>query len=190
MMSFPGTRTPGAPTSRRPLAIRSPLPVVLAVISLLLLGPGAAPAEACTCIPNPPPRQALEQADAVFAGRVVSIAGRETGEGEGDDGPGASRFFPRLEVVLQLEKIWKGAQELTGDDPTDATVTVTTASQSAACGYGFQVEGRYLVYAFRQRMEEAGEPEWTTSLCSRNAPIGKAAEDLEALGPPEWAVER
>jgi hypothetical protein len=147
-------------------ALRRPLALAAAVVLPLL---AAAPvAEACTCAPPGEPRAELEHADAVFSGRVVEVEPEE-----------AQRGFRRLAVRFALDSVWKGVPE--GDQ-----VTVWTAEQSAACGYSFQPGEEYLVYAY-----DAGElttNELTTNLCSRNAPLAQAAEDLAALGEPQRRV--
>jgi hypothetical protein len=69
-----------------------------------------------------------------------------------------------------VDRIWKGAH--------CGTVTVQTASDSAACGYSFEVGRTYLVYAFK----EGG---LSTNICTRTRVIEEASEDLAALGAPE-----
>lgn len=116
-------------------------------------------AEACSCLPPPPPHEALEQSAAVFEGRAAAIA-------EVADGPLADRRY-ELEVL----RFWKG--EL-GD-----TVTITTASSSAACGRSYEIGEIYLVYAVQD--PESGE--LRDYLCSRTRPLRGADEDLAVLGP-------
>ena len=93
---------------------------------------------------------------AVFEGTVTEIR-KPQGEGEGNH-----------EVVLQVGRRFKGAE--------DDTVTVTTASSSAACGYNFEQGGTYLVYAGE------AEGQLSVSLCSRTARSEDAAADFAALG--------
>jgi hypothetical protein len=116
----------------------------------------------CSCIPPVPPREALGQADAVFAGRVVSVTERREG---GPAFPGR----PYLEVRIVPERRWKGAA---GD-----TVTVATSDNSASCGYAFEQGRDYLVYA-------GGEDALRVFICSRTRPLADAAEDVAALGAP------
>ncbi|MEW5930677.1 MAG: hypothetical protein AB1941_24720 [Gemmatimonadota bacterium] len=136
------------------------LPLLLsAALSAAPCPPAAA---RCSCIPPRPPGEALAQADAVFAGRVVSVTERR----EEDPGhPGG----PYLEVRIVPGRRWKGAAA--------DTVTVRTADNSAACGYAFETGGEYLVYA-------AGEDALRVNLCSRTRPLADAGEDLAALGAP------
>lgn len=113
---------------------------------------------ACSCIPPPPPAQALQQSSAVFLGKVTAL----------DDNPGGQTKT----VTLSVEKWWKG-----GDA---AQVKVVTANNSAACGFGFQKDGRYLVYAFAN----ANGGVMNVSLCSRTADAknAQAAGDFQVLG--------
>lgn len=151
---------------------RPALPRTLALVAAVLLPLlAAAPvAEACSCAPPGAPRTELEHADAVFSGRVVEVEPEEARLG-----------FRRLAVRFALDAVWKGV-------PAGDQVTVWTAEQSAACGYAFEPGEEYLVYAYDA---DAGEPtthELTTNLCSRNAPLARAAEDLAALGEPRRRV--
>lgn len=149
-----------------PRADPFPEPAVTVLPLLLSAALSAAPcppaSPRCSCIPPAAPREALGQADAVFAGRVVSVTERR----EEDPGhPGG----PHLEVRIVPQRRWKGA-------PTD-TVVVRTADNSAACGYPFEAGGEYLVYA-------AGEDALRVVSCSRTRLLAQAGEDLAALGAP------
>lgn len=135
------------------------LPLLLsAALSAAPCPPAAA---RCSCVPPGPPRQALAQAGAVFAGRVVSVTEPREAPGDPDR--------PYVEVRIVPERRWKGAA---GD-----TVTVLTPPNSAVCGYAFETGREYLVYA------EGGEG-LRVFLCSRTAALADAGEDLAALGAP------
>lgn len=151
---------PRQPLLRHPLLRRSLL--AAAVLPLLAAAPSA---DACSCTPPGSPRAELEHADAVFAGRVVAVEAEDEESG-----------FRRLAVRFALDAAWKGV-------PAGDEVTVKTAEQSAACGYSFEPEEEYLVYAYAS---EAGG--LTTGLCTRNAPLAQADEDLAALGEPARTV--
>lgn len=110
---------------------------------------------ACTCAPPPPPAEARDAADSVFSGRVLSVTPGKNG----------------LDVEIQVDRSWKQAR--------CGTVVVQTASDSAACGFGFEVGKSYLVYA------DIEKGKLTTSLCSRTRAIEDAGEDLAALGEPQ-----
>lgn len=136
----------------------------MAVLPLLLSTALAAipcgrAADRCSCLPPPPPREALAQAGAVFAGTVVSVRARE---GEGGMGEHEVRIVPT--------RRWKGAAA--------DTVVVRTPDNSAACGVAFTPGESYLVYA-------SGGDEPRVILCSRTRPLAQAGEDLAALGTPD-----
>ena len=136
------------------------LPLLLsAALSAAPCPPAAA---RCSCVPPGPPREALAQAEAVFAGRVVSVAAPR-GEAHGDPDR------PHVAVRIVPTRRWKGAAA--------DTVTVHTPPNSAVCGYAFETGREYLVYA-------EGEDALRVYLCSRTAALADAGEDLAALGAP------
>lgn len=120
---------------------------------------GAETGLACTCAPSESPTRELERADAVFSGKVVEIRRHKR----------AADIFARVEAVLRVERAWKGVKT--------ATVSVFTASNSAACGYGFKEGRTYLVYA-----HEDAEGKLSTGICGRTRRLRDAGEDLKELG--------
>lgn len=114
---------------------------------------------ACSCLPTPPPPDAFAKADAVFSGKVESIA------------PGGDHA---LRVTFRVQQSWKGTNA--------PTLVVQTASDSAMCGYNFIRGEHYLVYA-RVNGARTNAPPLATGLCGRNARLSDAAEDLQFLGP-------
>jgi len=144
-------------------------------------------AQACSCAEQSQ-KQAFESSSAVFEGRVHQI--QPAGDGD-------QKRPPMNRVTLRVVRIWKGAES--------EQITVLTASDSAACGYAFEVNKSYLVYAQandpqgRQTGDEpasdtpaqnkskntssAKEKEvWTVGLCSRTQPMIEADKDLAKLG--------
>ncbi|CAN0501520.1 unnamed protein product, partial [Phaeothamnion confervicola] len=95
----------------------------MAVGLVFLIWSMAERVEACSCRPNPPVLQALAEADAVFTGRVVSL----------------SRVVSGSRVGIEVEHVYKGS--------VDARVTVITSPGGGTCGYPFQVNTHYLIYA-------------------------------------------
>jgi len=122
-------------------------------------------AAACRCERPPrPPAEELERMAAVFHGRVASV----------------EEVRPvQIDVTLDVAEIWKG--------PIERTITVTTATSSAACGYAFTPGSEYLVYASGSE-DGNGEPELHVHLCTRTRSWGESGaahdEELEALGEP------
>lgn len=109
---------------------------------------------ACSCGPLPEPRQAMDQATAVFTGTVLGITQEDN----------------RRLVRLRVEGSWKGTR--------CEEVTVSTGLGDSDCGYAFQEGQTYLIYAERQRGRLG------TSICTRTKASAEAGEDLAALGSP------
>lgn len=128
-------------------------PAVTAGAVLFLLVLDVSPASACDVPPPPPPAQAAEEADAVFVGTV-------TGVEPADD----------VDVVatFEVDRVWRG--------PPTATTQVVTPENPGMCGYAFEPDQRYLVYANQQ------DGELQTSIATRTTALDGADEDLRALG--------
>jgi hypothetical protein len=130
----------------------------LGVILFLLLN--CAVSFACTCAGPKPVAQSLEEANAVFSGKVLKIRRVK---------PGEQAELGDVEVVFAVNRSWKGANQ--------RTISVYTSSQSAACGYGFQKGRTYLVYAHGNSQQRLA-----TSICTRTKRFKDAREDLKELG--------
>jgi hypothetical protein len=104
----------------------------------------------CTCV-FPSFEEQLKSATAIFRGKVIEIETIEEGQ---------------LRVEIGVLKNWKGAE--------DKTKAVFSAENSAMCGYPFETDKEYLVFA-------TGKEKLYVSLCSRTKPIGDATEDLVQL---------
>jgi hypothetical protein len=115
---------------------------------LLLLLPGWA--YSCICS-YPPFDEQFAKATYVFAGRVLKIE------------PGGQN---RLVAQFKILKAYKGV--------TTNEMEVRTDQSSAACGYPFELQSEYLVYA-------TGKEQPEVSLCSRSKILKQAKEDLDLL---------
>jgi hypothetical protein len=133
--------------------------LVFLLLFVSILSDSPAPVFACSCAPPPPPAEALAQATAVFAGTVTNI-----------DVPGGAVISTAdpIAVTFQVETVWKG--------PVEPTLLVTTARDSASCGYHFDLNQSYLVYAY------GSERNLETNLCSRTTRLSPILEDLAVLG--------
>lgn len=118
----------------------------------------AEPAHACSCARPGSPAEALADADAVFAGKVIAI--RPTG-----NPPFRLSSADPVEVEFEVSRVWKG--------PQLRTVLIQTARSAVSCGFEFSKGQHYIVYASGGR----------AGLCSRTAPAWRAFEDMVALGP-------
>jgi hypothetical protein len=128
--------------------------VVLAVL-LAMVTPASA--RACTCLPAPPPSEALERADFVFTGEVTEVRRPEnTPPGQGE-----------IVYTFDIGQAIKGAVK--------SPFEVVSAASGAACGRSFARGQAYLVYA-RSKDGRARD-----NLCSRTRRLEDAGEDLEFL---------
>ena len=107
----------------------------------------------CSCLEPPLPAEAYEEADAVFSGQVTNIVVDESG------------YYH--EVIFQIIDVWKR------EDSEE--ITVLTETYSDACGYNFQINNEYLVYAYTY----AGGN--YTNICTRTNLLEYASEDLDYL---------
>lgn len=116
-------------------------------------------ASACSCVVSPAPCGSLGSGS-IFVGTVKSKSGA-TLDGAGDRGP---TYTFEIEVVESLVGV------------SSPTVTVRTATDTAACGYPFQVGKSYLVYA-----GAVSNGVYSVSFCSRTRPLADANDDLALI---------
>jgi hypothetical protein len=140
------------------------------------------PASACSCGGPGLPAQEFRKFNAVFTGRVLSIVDEYV--------PIFSTLDRVLTAIGKLPYFWVQAGKYVGyridfrvnhswKGVEKTIVTVDTGYGMGDCGYPFMVGNDYLVYA----SYPYGIPEhyWVTSICSRNAEISAASEDLRYL---------
>jgi hypothetical protein len=126
---------------------------------------------ACSCVPPGTPEQELKEADVVFSGEVIKIE-------EGKLGWLSANSSSPVSVTLEVKEAWKGVEE--------NRVVIKTEQHSASCGYEFEKDKEYIVYAEKQGND------WHVSLCSRTNILAEAGEDLKVLGegnPPTKIVD-
>jgi hypothetical protein len=143
-------------TAHAPLRAPALLALLALVAAALASLTTPATVYACSCAAPVDAQAALSGSTAVFRGTVVRLQ------------PG-SITDRQVKVDLDVSEQWKG-------DP-GTSVTLTTASNEAACGYSFVKGTEYLVYA------DGKADDLETNLCSRTAPVADAGDDLAALGP-------
>ncbi len=141
--------------------------VAVAVACAVLLAPDCA--SACSCgvragaSPQELVRGELSYSDAVFAGRVIDI-----------DGPPISLSSAApMTVTFRVSEAWKGA--------VGETAKVQTAVSDASCGYPFDENKSYLVFA--SEGTTYGERALEVILCSSTKPLSGSEKALAALGP-------
>lgn len=122
---------------------------------LFLLAPVAA--HACSCAGPGDAATAARLSSVVFAGRVL---GWRTVSG---------RFGAERAVIFAVEQVWKGKPV--------RRLEVRTAASTSACGFPFERNHTYFVYAVADERGQLG-----TALCSRTALLSRAVADAVALG--------
>jgi len=135
---------------------------LLIAVPAALFAADAPDASACSCAMIPSLAQAAERADAVFAGKVTKI-----------EEPFAARVIRSsadpIYVSFEVERVWKGN--------VGADAVISTAQESASCGYPYFDSGKsFLVFAY----EEEGELK--TGLCSGTGPADDMQKIVDELG--------
>jgi hypothetical protein len=136
------------------------LRALLALATLSAVTTHAEHAHACSCSVQTA-EQAFEHADAVFEGRVTEVT-----EPAGENGV-VSGADP-VRITLSVVRAFKGA--------ATETVELLTSASSAACGFGFEKDQSYLVYA------NETDGSLRTGLCSGTKRVEDAGPELAALG--------
>lgn len=111
---------------------------------------------ACTCAPPKSPQVSLEENSAVFSGKVVHL---ET----------AVALPPSKIAIFDVYTVWKGISQ----DP----VRISTGMGGGDCGYPFEENKEYLVYAHGEEGLDL-----QASSCSLTKPLDRAAGDFLAIG--------
>lgn len=117
-------------------------------IALVLLVVLTKPAAACYCVPPARVTDGLQAVDAVFTGTVLRVE-----EGE---------------VTLAVQSRFKGEVR---------RVVVVTNGEAGDCGYTFEVDKSYLVYASKSDAPNR----FSTSICNRTAPIEESQAEIAQL---------
>ena len=156
------------------------------VFALLLAGPASA-SPTCSCI-GVSASKAFEQSELVFVGTVIDrLEPPPRYQEYNGDTIAVVSGGDMVRWRLEPSEGWKG----------DAAEVIAVHSPrfGAACGTGFEIGRRYLVYAglssgdfWPAWPEGTVFPVWTTYLCNRTGPLEYAAADLEFLGEPLWTM--
>lgn len=144
--------------------------VALVALGLLVLIPDCA--HACSCGGGGASFRVLARgtdSSAVFSGEVVNFETPPTTTAEAS---GGKKWTVAGEghatATLRVSEVWKG--------PKQQAVEITTASDEVLCGYPFEEEQEYLVYAYGK------EQPFKVNLCSQTRQISKADSHLRVLG--------
>lgn len=129
--------------------------LILAILSLLA---DKHHAYACTCISQESTEQTFQKSVAVFTGKIVSIK------------PTDKSPHPNVETVFTVNKAWKGVPENQG--------AVIVTPDDLSCGYGFQENKEYLVYANGGNANKTLD----VGMCLGTKPVELAEGDMQILG--------
>src|SRR5688572_20455358 len=116
---------------------------------------------ACSCVSSPsgnPPCQSFWNTPVVFSGRVAAISPEETKAG-------SSGFFRRLQVRFAVSTAHRGN--------VSGFVDIVTGQGGGDCGYRFEVNEHYLVYASKRE-----DGVLSTGICSPTKKLAEAQDDL------------
>jgi hypothetical protein len=136
---------------------------LIAAFVLLLISGFARNVLACSCFEGGPPCQQFGTTDAVFLGRVTRITHFEV---DVDGGfPGERHTY--LRVRFQVQAAFRGVE--------GREVEVVTSASGSSCGYGFERNETYVVYADRSQSDGL----LFTGLCSGTKRAAAAKADLD-----------
>lgn len=116
---------------------------------------------ACSCMLPKHPLEAIDETDKVFIGEVKEV--KEI-----------SKIFDFWDVKyneISFDIIYNVKES------PEESVKIITAKDSAACWVDFELNKKYIVYAYL----DSDNNEYSVSLCSRTANIDYAIEDLQSL---------
>lgn len=132
--------------------------IKLLFLLVFLLPIFAVEANACSCAGERVPCEAYWNASAVFVGTVSYVSPTSYKMGDHD----VSGRLVHFTVDRPLRGV-KGKE-----------VQVTTGLGGGDCGYGFQLAGQYIVYAYRSKDSDR----LFTGICSRTRRVAEATDDL------------
>lgn len=117
-------------------------------------------AKACSCTGKDTPAKEYVEAKYVFVGSISNLSRVSNRSG-----------FSDLRAIFDIEEVFKGNKEVKQN--------VFTSTQGTACGYPFQENGRYLVYAYLDEETKSLE----TNICTRTRRLsfGKLDDEVEIL---------
>jgi hypothetical protein len=139
-----------------------------ALLCALVVTALSTPAHGCSCAEPPPPKEALQLANAVFVGRVIETRAATIDFG-GEDVRG-------VVVTVAVDRLWKG--------PHKRTIKIVTGRGHGDCGFNFRTGQDYLVYAYDYW--NGADHELRTDICTRTHELRDREEaEIIQLGEPE-----
>jgi hypothetical protein len=148
------------------------------ILGILLFGLGSA-AFACSCADVPSIKQAFRETDIIFRGRVV--AEKVLKVPDHDNKSRQPHYFNFTEYTFEIQAIYKGRIR-------QKSVTVTTSRGCCACGFPFEMQREYIVYADWDNHYHSNPWEvprfLSTSICERTTP--DVSEEIKAIKQVKW----
>ena len=162
------------------------LTICVAILFTFLSRPS--PVSACSCDMTVSPDEEFARQDAIFTGKVVRIADNYFPYFSKIDQILSKLGFQRslysyrfldyerwygCDIFFEVINSWKGVEK--------TSIKVNTGRGGGDCGYSFEMDKEYLIYA----SHAYGIPGnyWVTGICSRNALLLNATDDLNSLNP-------
>ncbi len=145
---------------------------------LWLFGLGG-PVFACSCASPFSMKEAVRETDIIFRGTVV--AERILKVPDHENKSRQPHYFNFTEYTFDIQAIYKGKIR-------QKSVTVTTSRGCCACGFPFELQREYIVYADWDNRYHSNP--WTvpkflsTSICKRTTP--KVEEEIKAIQQVRW----
>lgn len=143
--------------------------LVLLLLFLIFISLFPRQASACDCARPESVNDELNRKTAVFSGKVIDLVD------ENKFSYSQSSADP-INVLFEVKESWKGIHT--------SQVIVSTARSGASCGYEFELNKEYLVYAYgdKEQLE--------TGFCERTELLSAAGEDLDILGKGKVPTEK
>lgn len=117
---------------------------------------------ACSCIQKQTVEAEFSRSEAVFAGRVLEVKEQRHLDGS-----------MTKAALFEVSQIWKGVSE--------SQIIIHTGSGGGDCGFDFEKDKEYLVYAQPSTMY-GNKKLLITIICDRTNVLAQAQEDLAILG--------
>lgn len=148
--------------------LKSILMICLLVSTMIIFIPSNV--YACSCAQPLSVEAEFSRSEVVFAGRVLEVQENRKLNGS-----------VTKSALFEISQIWKGGSE--------SQIIIHTGSGGGDCGYHFEEDKEYLVYAHPSTMY--GDKELlVTIICDRTNVLAQAQEDLAIIGEGKVPTEQ
>ncbi|MFT4414928.1 hypothetical protein ACLM5H_13795 [Fredinandcohnia humi] len=143
--------------------------LVIMLLSLTIIVFFPRQISACSCANPESVKDELNRKTAVFSGKVIDLVDKNKYSY-------IKSSADLVQVLFEVNESWKGTNA--------SQVIVSTARSGASCGYEFELNKEYIVYAYGDK------DNLETGFCERTALLSEASEDLDILGKGKAPSER